>query len=76
VRIVVGLDQDYLGQPWGPSTARRRRIHPQDARHLRQMRPARQLSQRIFESEERVAVGATGMYAAAAKPTRATLRFI
>jgi thymidine kinase len=56
--IIAGLDQDYTGKPWEPM--------PQllaIAEYIKCGQPAN-YSQRIFESEERVAVGATGMYEA------------
>ena len=64
--IIAGLDQDYTGKPWEPMPqllAIAEFITKTHAICLKCGQPAN-YSQRIFESEERVAVGATGMYEA------------
>ena len=64
--IIAGLDQDYRGKPWEPMPqllAIAEYITKTHAICVKCGQPAN-YSQRIFESEERVAVGATGMYEA------------
>lgn len=64
--IIAGLDQDYTGRPWEPMPqllAIAEYITKTHAICVRCGQPAN-YSQRIFESEERVAVGAGGMYEA------------
>src|SRR5437870_9390618 len=64
--IIAGLDQDYTGKPWEPMPqllAVAEYITKTHAICVRCGQPAN-YSQRIFESEERVAVGAAGMYEA------------
>lgn len=64
--IVAGLDQDYTGKPWEPVPtllAIAEYITKTHAICVRCGEPAN-YSQRIFQSEERVAVGAGGMYEA------------
>jgi thymidine kinase len=64
--IIAGLDQDYTGKPWEPMPqllAIAEYITKTHAICVKCGQPAN-YSQRIFESEERVAVGATGMYEA------------
>jgi len=64
--IIAGLDQDYTGKPWEPMPqllAIAEYITKTHAICVKCAQPAN-YSQRIFESEERVAVGATGMYEA------------
>src|SRR6266511_5023219 len=64
--IIAGLDQDYTGKPWEPMPqllAIAEYITKTHAICMKCGEPAN-YSQRIFESEERVAVGATGMYEA------------
>jgi thymidine kinase len=64
--IVAGLDQDYTGKPWEPMPqllAIAEYITKTHAICVKCGQPAN-YSQRIFESEERVAVGAAGMYEA------------
>ncbi len=64
--IVAGLDQDYTGKPWEPMPqllAVAEYITKTHAICVKCSQPAN-YSQRIFESEERVAVGAAGMYEA------------
>lgn len=64
--IIAGLDQDYLGQPFEPIPqllAIAEYITKTHAICVRCGQPAN-YSQRIFESEERVAVGAGSMYEA------------
>lgn len=64
--IVAGLDQDYTGKPWEPMPqllALAEYITKTHAICVKCGQPAN-YSQRIFESEERVAVGAAGMYEA------------
>jgi thymidine kinase len=64
--IVAGLDQDYTGKPWEPVPqllAIAEYITKTHAICVKCGQPAN-YSQRIFESEERVAVGAAGMYEA------------
>jgi thymidine kinase len=64
--IIAGLDQDYTGKPWEPMPqllAVAEYITKTHAICLKCGQPAN-YSQRTFESEERVAVGATGMYEA------------
>jgi len=64
--IIAGLDQDYTGKPWEPMPqllAVAEYITKTHAICMKCGQPAN-YSQRIFESEERVAVGAAGMYEA------------
>ncbi len=64
--IIAGLDQDYTGKPWEPMPqllAVAEYITKTHAICVKCGQPAN-YSQRIFESEERVAVGAAGMYEA------------
>lgn len=64
--IIAGLDQDYTGKPWEPMPqllAIAEFITKTHAICLRCGQPAN-YSQRTFKSEERVAVGALGMYEA------------
>jgi thymidine kinase len=64
--IIAGLDQDYTGKPWEPMPqllAIAEYITKTHAICVKCGQPAN-YSQRTFESEERVAVGATGMYEA------------
>ena len=64
--IVAGLDQDYTGKPWEPMPqllAIAEYITKTHAICMKCGQPAN-YSQRTFESEERVAVGAVGMYEA------------
>ena len=64
--IIAGLDQDYTGKPWEPMPqllAIAEYITKTHAICMKCGQPAN-YSQRTFESEERVAVGATGMYEA------------
>ncbi len=64
--IIAGLDQDYTGKPWEPMPqllAIAEYITKTHAICMKCGQPAN-YSQRIFESEERVAVGAGGMYEA------------
>ena len=64
--IIAGLDQDYTGKPWEPMPqllAIAEYITKTHAICMKCGQPAN-YSQRIFESDERVAVGATGMYEA------------
>src|SRR5918912_2675493 len=64
--IIAGLDQDYTGKPWEPMPqllAVAEYITKTHAICVRCGQPAN-YSQRTFESEERVAVGASGMYEA------------
>src|SRR6266481_5207441 len=64
--IIAGLDQDYTGKPFEPMPqllAVAEYITKTHAICVKCGQPAN-YSQRIFESEERVAVGATGMYEA------------
>src|SRR5512141_1102567 len=64
--IIAGLDQDYTGKPWEPMPqllAVAEYITKTHAICMRCGQPAN-YTQRTFESEERVAVGATGMYEA------------
>ncbi|MGH9969806.1 MAG: thymidine kinase [Pyrinomonadaceae bacterium] len=64
--IIAGLDQDYTGKPWEPMPqllAIAEYITKTHAICMKCGQPAN-YSQRIFESEERVAVGAVGMYEA------------
>jgi len=64
--IIAGLDQDYTGKPWEPMPqllAIAEYITKTHAICVKCGQPAN-YSQRIFESEERVAVGAAGMYEA------------
>ncbi|HLA10301.1 MAG TPA: thymidine kinase [Pyrinomonadaceae bacterium] len=64
--IIAGLDQDYTGKPWEPMPqllAVAEYITKTHAICMRCGQPAN-YSQRTFESEERVAVGASGMYEA------------
>ena len=64
--IIAGLDQDYTGKPFEPMPqllAIAEYITKTHAICVRCGQPAN-YSQRIFESEERVAVGAGSMYEA------------
>lgn len=64
--IIAGLDQDYLGQPWEPMPqllAIAEYITKTHAICMKCGQPAN-YSQRTFESEERVAVGASDKYEA------------
>jgi thymidine kinase len=64
--IIAGLDQDYTGKPWEPMPqllAIAEYITKTHAICMKCGQPAN-YSQRTFESEERVAVGAVGMYEA------------
>jgi thymidine kinase len=64
--IIAGLDQDYTGRPWEPMPqllAIAEYITKTHAICLKCGQTAN-YSQRTFESEERVAVGAIGMYEA------------
>jgi thymidine kinase len=64
--IIAGLDQDYTGKPWDPMPqllAIAEYITKTHAICMKCGQPAN-YSQRTFESEERVAVGAAGMYEA------------
>src|SRR5438876_666496 len=64
--IIAGLDQDYTGRPWEPMPqllAIAEYITKTHAICMKCGQPAN-YSQRTFESEERVAVGAAGMYEA------------
>jgi len=64
--IIAGLDQDYLGQPWEPMPqllATAEYITKTHAICMKCGQPAN-YSQRTFESEERVAVGASDKYEA------------
>ena len=64
--IIAGLDQDYTGKPWEPMPqllAVAEYITKTHAICVKCGQPAN-YSQRTFESEERVAVGAAGMYEA------------
>jgi len=64
--IIAGLDQDYTGRPWEPMPqllAIAEYITKTHAICMKCGQPAN-YSQRTFESEERVAVGAGGMYEA------------
>ncbi|HTG95124.1 MAG TPA: thymidine kinase [Pyrinomonadaceae bacterium] len=64
--IIAGLDQDYTGKPWEPMPqllAIAEYITKTHAICMKCGQPAN-YSQRTFESEERVAVGAAGMYEA------------
>ncbi|HEY0377906.1 MAG TPA: thymidine kinase [Pyrinomonadaceae bacterium] len=64
--IIAGLDQDYTGKPFGPMPqllAVAEYITKTHAICVRCGQPAN-YSQRTFDSEERVAVGAGGMYEA------------
>jgi thymidine kinase len=64
--IIAGLDQDYTGRPFEPMPqllAIAEYITKTHAICMRCGQPAN-YSQRTFESEERVAVGASGMYEA------------
>jgi thymidine kinase len=64
--IIAGLDQDYTGKPWEPMPqllAIAEYITKTHAICMVCGQPAN-YSQRTFESEERVAVGAIGMYEA------------
>jgi thymidine kinase len=64
--IVAGLDQDYTGKPWEPIPQLLAIAEYITKTHAICVKcgQAANYSQRIFESEERVAVGATGMYEA------------
>src|SRR5467141_2898261 len=64
--IIAGLDQDYTGKPWEPMPqllAIAEYITKTHAICMKCGQPAN-YSQRTFESEERVAVGAADMYEA------------
>lgn len=64
--IIAGLDTDYTGKPWEPMPqllAIAEYITKTHAICVKCGQPAN-YSQRIFESDERVAVGAAGMYEA------------
>ena len=64
--IIAGLDQDYTGKPWEPMPqlpAIAEHITKTHAICMRCGQPAN-YSQRTFESEERVAVGASDKYEA------------
>ena len=64
--IIAGLDQDYTGKPWEPMPqllAIAEYITKTHAICMKCGQPAN-YSQRTFESDERVAVGASGMYEA------------
>lgn len=64
--IIAGLDQDYTGKPWEPMPqllAIAEYITKTHAICMKCGRPAN-YSQRTFESEERVAVGASDKYEA------------
>lgn len=64
--IIAGLDQDYTGKPWEPMPqllAIAEYITKTHAICMKCGQPAN-YSQRTFESEERVAVGASDMYEA------------
>src|SRR4051812_14787694 len=64
--IIAGLDQDYTGKPWEPMPqllAIAEYITKTHAICMKCGQPAN-YSQRIFESEERVAVGGAEMYEA------------
>ena len=64
--IIAGLDQDYTGKPWEPMPqllAVAEYITKTHAICMKCGQPAN-YTQRTFESEERVAVGAGGMYEA------------
>jgi thymidine kinase len=64
--IIAGLDQDYTGKPWEPMPqllAVAEYITKTHAICMKCGQPAN-YSQRTFDSEERVAVGAGGMYEA------------
>jgi len=64
--IIAGLDQDYTGKPWEPMPqllAVAEYITKTHAICMKCGQPAN-YSQRTFESDERVAVGASGMYEA------------
>jgi thymidine kinase len=64
--IIAGLDQDYTGKPWEPMPqllAIAEYITKTHAICMKCGEPAN-YSQRTFPSEERVAVGAGGMYEA------------
>jgi thymidine kinase len=64
--IIAGLDQDYTGKPWEPMPqllAIAEYITKTHAICMKCGQPAN-YSQRTFESDERVAVGAAGMYEA------------
>jgi len=64
--IIAGVDQDYTGKPWEPMPqllAIAEYITKTHAICMKCGQPAN-YSQRTFESEERVAVGAAGMYEA------------
>lgn len=64
--IIAGLDQDYTGQPWEPMPqllAIAEYITKTHAICMKCGKPAN-YSQRTFESEERVAVGAADKYEA------------
>ena len=64
--IIAGLDQDYTGKPFGPMPQLLAIAEYITKTHAICMKcgQAANYSQRTFESEERVAVGASGMYEA------------
>src|SRR3989441_6018429 len=64
--IVAGLDQDYTGKPWEPMPQLLAIAEYITKTHAICMKcgQAANYSQRTFESEERVAVGAADMYEA------------
>ena len=64
--IIAGLDQDYTGKPWEPMPQLLAIAEYITKTHAICMKCGQtaNYSQRTFESEERVAVGAGGMYEA------------
>ena len=64
--IIAGLDQDYTGKPWEPMPQLLAIAEYITKTHAICMKcgQSANYSQRTFESEERVAVGAAGMYEA------------
>lgn len=64
--IIAGLDQDYTGKPWEPMPQLLAIAEYITKTHAICMKcgQAANYSQRTFESEERVAVGASDMYEA------------
>ena len=64
--IIAGLDQDYTGKPWEPMPQLLAIAEYITKTHAICMKCGQtaNYSQRTFESEERVAVGAVGMYEA------------
>jgi thymidine kinase len=64
--IIAGLDQDYTGKPWEPMPQLLAIAEYITKTHAICMKcgESANYSQRTFESEERVAVGAGGMYEA------------